>query len=425
MILAKVSHHNTALLFGGSTYKVRHLKITTLVPTFLLMPNSQDLASPKHSPKQLAKLIKQLDRKDQLRFLEELASILSPSLLEAMKIEVDQAWMLSQMDGTEEQTELDEQPARHFEFKKIKNKHYAYLRWREDGCHKSEYLGLMPFLPGYTYTLNHKKNGNKTTFTSLGLELVDDQIYLKVEILKPFHTIYSYYYPECLNTVLNKKEWIVQEVTSPRNEKEEAPKTCPSDLLAASTYSTKPEVRTENRNAGETELQSDTLKPEKVELAQAKTREPRSQPIRIPNPEILKGKNAPILEIPNKLVPQVYATMRQWANLSQSLCRTFQWTVVDKGNKVTLRATQEDKTIVEYNRVLRSVTSPHPVPTLIEKLQQIANAVSSSQLVDTDTKAQALKLKTRLQGAPQDNSPVLLAYLLGLPAPKKQHHQNL
>jgi hypothetical protein len=76
---------------------------------------------------------------------------------------------------------------------------------------------------------------------------------------------------------------------------------------------------------------------------------------------------------------------------------------------------------MEYNRAIGSVTSPHPAPVLIEWLQQIANAANSSQLVDQDKKTQAQRLKTRLQGAPKDNSAVLLAYLLGLPNPKKLH----
>jgi hypothetical protein len=76
---------------------------------------------------------------------------------------------------------------------------------------------------------------------------------------------------------------------------------------------------------------------------------------------------------------------------------------------------------MEYNRAIGSVTSPHPAPVLIEWLQQIANAVSSSQLVDQHTKTQAQRLKTRLQGTPQDNSAVMLAYLLGIPFPKKRH----
>jgi len=381
------------------------------------------MPNPQQNPltaKKLAKLAKQLDPKRQLSLIKELAGILSPHLLEAMKTEAEQEQILRQLDGTEELAEPDELPAKHFEFKKIKHKYYAYLRWREDGRHKSEYLGPMPFLPGHTYTLTHKKNGHEKTFTSLGLELEDDQIYLKIEILKPFHTIYSYDYPECLDTVFNKKEWTIQKVASPHNEKEEALNTSHSNPQAVFTRLIKPEFRTQVRNAGEAEPKPDTLKPEKAEPVQATTRKLHSKPIRIPNPETL-DKSTPILKVPNQLVPQVYAMLKQWSNLSQSLGTNPQWILLDKGNKVTLRATQENKTIAEYNRALGSVTSPHPVPVLIEWLQQIANAVSSSPLVDQNTKTQALRLKTRLQGAPKDNSAVLLAYLLGLPTPKKLH----
>jgi len=378
------------------------------------------MPNPQQNPltaKKLAKLAKQLDPKRQLSLIKELVGILSPHLLEAMKTEAEQEWILRQLDGIEEPEELDELPARHFEFKEIKHKHYAYLRWREDGRHKSQYLGPMPFLPGHTYTLTHKKHGNKKTFTPLGLEVENDQIYLKVQVLNPIHTIQSYLYPECLNTIFNKKEWSIQKVASPHTEKEEAFNTSLFDPQAAFTPPIKPEVR----NAGEAEPKPDTLKPQKAEPLQVTTRKSRSKLIRIPNPETLKDKRAPILEVPNQLVPQVYATLKQWSNLSQSLGTTSQWTLLDKGNKVTLRATQENKTIMEYNRAIGSVTSPHPVPVLMEWLQQIANAANSSQLVDQDKKTQAQRLKTRLQGAPKDNSAVLLAYLLGLPNPKKLH----
>jgi len=378
------------------------------------MPNPQQ---DPLTPKKLAKLAKQLDPKCQLRLIKELAGILSPHLLEAMKTEAEQEWILRQLEGIEEPEELDEFPARHFEFKEIKHKHYAYLRWREDRRHKSQYLGPMPFLPGHTYTLTHKKTGNKETFTPLGLEVENDQIYLNVQVLNPIHTIQSYLYPECLNTIFSKKEWSIQKVASPHIEKKEVFNTNPFGPQAAFTPPIKPEVR----NAGEAEPRPGTLKPEKAEPLQARTtRKSRSKLIRIADSENLKDKRTPILEVPNKLVPQVYATLKLWENLSQSLGTTPQWTLLDKGNKVTLRATQENKTIMEYNRALGSVTSPRPAPVLIEWLQQIANAVSSSPLVDQDTKTQALRLKTRLQGAHKDNSAVLLAYLLGLPAPKKR-----
>jgi hypothetical protein len=380
------------------------------------MPNSHD--SP--NPKQLAKLIKQLDQQCQLRLLKELAGTLSPHLLEAMKTEAEQERILRQLDGTEDIEELDEQPARHFEFKKIKHKYYAYLRWREDGRHKSEYLGPMPLLPGHTYTLTNKKDGNTKTLTPLSLELEDDQIYLKIKILKPVHTIRSYPYPECLDTIFSKKEWTVQQATSPLTEREETLNSNLSTSQDAPILLVKPEVR----DAGESEPLPDTLKIEKAEPVQATTtRKLRSKPIRIPNPETLKNKGTPILEVPNKLVPQVYATLRQWEKLSQSLGSIPHWILVDKGNKITLRAAQENKTIMEYNRALGSVTSPHSAPVLIQWLQQIANVVSSSQLVRQDTKTQAIRLKTRLQGAPQDNSAVLLAYLLGIPTPKKRHYR--
>lgn len=381
------------------------------------MPNPQDSLTPK----KLAQLAKQLDPKRQLSLIKELAGIFSPHLLETMKTEAEQEQILRQLDGTEELAELDERPARHFEFKKIKHKHYAYLRWREDGCHKSEYLGPMPFLPGNTYTLTHKKDGNTKSFTPLGLEIEDDQVYLKVQILKPVHTIRSYPYPECLDTIFSKKEWTIQQATSPLTERKETLNPKLPDLQDAFTPSVKPEVR----DAGESEPLPDTLKPKRAEPLQTTTsRKSHSKPIRVPNPETLKDKGTPILEVPNKLVPQVYATLKQWEDLSQSLHSTPQWTLVDKGNKVNLRATQEDATIIEYNRALGSVTSPHRAPILIKWLQQIADAVSTSQLVGQDTKTQAIRLKTRLQGAPQDNTAVLLAYLLGLPAPKRREQRD-
>ncbi|WP_026730813.1 hypothetical protein [Fischerella sp. PCC 9605] len=201
-----------------------------------LMHNSQE--SP--NPKQLAKLIKQLNPQDQLRLLKELAGVLSPSMLEAMKTEAEQAWVLSRLDGTEELAELDLRPAEHFEIKEIKHKHYAYIRWREDGRHKSQYLGPMPFLPGHTYTLTNKQNGNTKTITSLGLEIENNQIYLKVQILKPVHTIRSYPYPECLDTIFSKKEWTVQQATSPLTEREETLNPKPSNPQDATTPPIKP-----------------------------------------------------------------------------------------------------------------------------------------------------------------------------------------
>ncbi|WP_414517159.1 hypothetical protein [Nostoc sp. PCC 9305] len=180
------------------------------------MSNSQNSSNPK----KLAKLAKQLDSKQKLLLLKELAGMLNPMLLEAMKIEAEQALILCKLDGTEELDELDERLARHFEVKKIKHKYYAYLRWREDGHHKSEYLGPMPFLPGHTYTLVHKKDGSKKTLTPLSLEIEDDQIYLKVEILNPIQTIRSYLYPECLKTIFSKKEWTIEKVAFPESEKE-------------------------------------------------------------------------------------------------------------------------------------------------------------------------------------------------------------
>ncbi len=382
------------------------------------MPNSQELKNLR----QLLKSVKQLNSKKKLLFIQEFARTLDSTMLEAMRLEAEQAQVLCQLDGTEEFEDLDEQPARHFEFKKIKQRYYAYLRWRSDGSHKSEYLGPMPMLPDHTYTLTNKKDGNTKTLTPLGLEIENDQIYLKVKILKPVHTIRSYPYPECLDTIFSKKEWTVGQVTSSPTEREETFNSNPSTPQHAPTLAVKPEVR----DAGSSEPKPDTLKPERAESLQATTtRKSCSKPIRLPNTETLKDKGTPILEVPNKLVPQVYKTLKQWEDLSQSLHSTPQWTLVDKGNKVTLRATQENANIIEYNRALGSVTSPHPAPVLIEWLQQIANAVSSSQLVGQDTKTQAIRLKTRLQGAPQDNSAVLLAYLLGIPTPKKRHHRSL
>lgn len=195
------------------------------------MPNPQE--SP--NPKQLAELAKQLDPQRQLCLIKELASTLSPNLLEAMKIEAEQAQLLRQVDGTEESENLDEQPARHFEFKKINHKHYAYLRWWSDGRHKSMYLGSMPLLPGYTYQLTNKKDGNTKTLTPLGLEIENNQIYLKVQILKPVHTIRSYPYPECLDTIFSKKEWTVQQVTSPLSQREKTLNPKPSNPQNAPT----------------------------------------------------------------------------------------------------------------------------------------------------------------------------------------------
>lgn len=178
------------------------------------------MSDPQNSfnPKQLAKLAKQLNSKQKVLLLKELAGTLSPHLLEAMKIEAEQALVLCQFDGTEDPEDLDEQPARHFEFKKIKHKYYAYLRWWEDGHHKSEYLGPMPLLPGHTYTLVHKKDGNKKILTPLGLEIEDNRIYLKVQVLNPIQTIRSYPYPECLKTVFSKKEWTIEKLTSLPNQ---------------------------------------------------------------------------------------------------------------------------------------------------------------------------------------------------------------
>jgi len=376
------------------------------------MPNSQ--VPP--TLRQLVKLAKQLNPKDKLIFIQEFVSTLDSTTLEALKVEAEQARVLANLGETEDLEDLDKLPARNFEFKRIKGKYYAYLRWREDGCHKSEYLGPMPFLPGHTYTLTNKKDGNKKTLTSLGLELESDQFYLKVQILKPIRTIRSYPYPECLDTIFSKKEWIVQQATSTLTEREEMLNSNLSTSQDAPILLVKPEVR----DAGESEPLPDILRIEEAEPVQATTtRKSRSKPIQLPDTETLKDKGIPILEVPNKLVPQVLATLMQWEKLSQSLSSTPQWTLVDKGNKVTLRAPQEDETIMEYNRALGSVTSPHPAPVLIEWLQLLANAVSSSPLVDTDTRTQAQRLKTRLQGAPKDNSAVLLAYLLGLPTPKK------
>jgi len=182
-----------------------------------LMSNSDRLLTPK----KLAKLVKQLDPNQQVSLIQELVSLLDSDLLETMKIEAEQEWILRKLDRVEELEEQDQQPARHFEFKKVKHQYYAYLRWREEGCHKSQYLGPMPFLPGRTYTLCRKQNDTKKVFTSLGLEIEDDQIYLKVQMLNPTHTIQSYLYPECLNTIFNKKEWAIQAVTFSQNEKEE------------------------------------------------------------------------------------------------------------------------------------------------------------------------------------------------------------
>jgi hypothetical protein len=172
------------------------------------------------NPKQLAKLAKQLNSKQKILLLKELAGTLSPNLLEAMKIEAEQALVLCDLDGTEDPENLDEQPARHFELKKIKHKYYAYLRWWEDGHHKSEYLGPMPLLPGHTYTLVHKKDGNKKTLMALGLEIEDNRIYLKVQLLNPIQTIRSYSYPECLKTIFSKKEWIIEKVVFLESESE-------------------------------------------------------------------------------------------------------------------------------------------------------------------------------------------------------------
>ncbi|GAB1545483.1 hypothetical protein NUACC21_81590 [Scytonema sp. NUACC21] len=180
------------------------------------------MSNPQNSvnPEQIAKLVKQLDSKRQLLLIKELAGMLSPALLEVMKLEAEQALIVNQLDGTEDTEELDEPSSKHFELKKIKHKYYAYLRWREDGHHKSEYLGPMPLLPGHTYTLIHKKDGNKKILTPLGLEMEYDRIYLKVQVLNPIRTIKSYPYPECLKTVFNKKEWNIQKVVSPSSSKE-------------------------------------------------------------------------------------------------------------------------------------------------------------------------------------------------------------
>ncbi len=380
------------------------------------MSNPKDSPNPQQNLKQLVKLAKQLDSKRQLLLIKELAGTLSPNLLEAMKIEAEQALVLNYLDGTEDLEDLDEQPARHFELKKIKHKYYAYLRWREDGQHKSEYLGAMPLVPGHTYTLIHKKDGNKKTLTSLGLEIEDDQIYLKVHILNPVHTIRNYPYPECLKTIFSKKEWIIQKVTPPSSEKEETLNTSLSNQQEALTLPIQREVR----NAGKPEPKSDTLMSERTKPPESTTTQKSiSQPIQSPNPETLKHKGTPILQVPNKLVPQVLATLKQWEDLSRSLNNTRQWTLVRQENKVILRTTLEGKTVIEYNGILRSVTSPHPASVLIEWLQQIANAISSSQLVDQDIRMQAIRLKTRLQGVTQENTTELLAYLLGLPNPKK------
>lgn len=378
------------------------------------MSNSQDLPNLK----QLAKLVKQLNQKDQLRLFKDLVDTLSLSMLENMKTEAEQAYWLCKLDGIEDGVELDDRPAEHFEIKEIKHKHYAYLRWRENGRYKSQYLGPMPFLPGYTYTLINKKNGNTKTITLLGLEIEDNQVNLKVQILKPVYTIRSYPYPECLKTIFSKKEWTIQQVICPLSQREETLNPQPCNLQDATTSPIKPKVR----EAGESEPIANIMKPEKAETIEVATiRRSYSKPIKVSDSETLRNQGASIQKIPNKLVSTVYTTLKQWENLSQSLSSSLKWNLLEKENKVTLRFVKEDKTIIEYNKILGSVTSPYSTTDLIILLQQIANVASSSQSVDQETKTQAIKLKTRLQGVPQGNNTVVLAYLLGFPG-KRQHY---
>ncbi|MCP6758963.1 MAG: hypothetical protein NHB32_09405 [Fischerella sp. CENA71] len=375
------------------------------------MSNSQNLSNPK----QIAKLAKRLDSKRQLLLIKELVSTLNHDLLETMKLEAEQALIINQLDGIEDPEELDERPGRHFELKKIKHKYYAYLRWREDGHHKSEYLGPMPLLPGHTYTLIHTKDGNKKTLTPLGLEIEDERIYLKVQVLNPIRTIRSYPYPDCLKTIFNKKEWNIQKVASPSDQKEQTLDTSFFSPQEALTSPIQPKVQ----NMSKPGIKSDTLKSERAKSVEPVTTwESHSQEIQYLKSETRK-EDILNLKVPNKLVPQVLATLKQWEDFSKSLQNTPHWTLVRQGSKVNLRTTKENETLIEYNRTLGSVTSPHTAPVLIERLRQITNAVSSSQLVSQDTKTQAIRFKTRLQGAPQENTTELLAYLLGLPSPKK------
>lgn len=366
------------------------------------------------TPKQLVELAQQLDHKGKLLFVQEFVSTLDTVLLEAIKFEVEQALVLSKLDESELE-DLDESPVKNIEFKRIKSKYYAYLRWREDGRHKSEYLGPMPFLLNRTYILTSKKDSQIKVLTPLSLEVEGNQIYLKVQILKPTNTIKSYSYPECLNTVFSKKEWLIKQITSPSTASEEAPSSNFSEPKYASTQL----VQIEVRDADEPENS-----PNYLELDRIKTKSTRntqtfdSELTHSHNSETLRNKSITILKVPNDLFPQLYVTLKQWENLSQSPYSTLRWNLVDKDNKIFLHSAQENKIIIEYNKALGSVTCLHPIPVLIEWLKQIANNLSSSKSVDQDTKTQAIKIKTRIQGASGQDNAVLLAYLLGLPKNK-------
>lgn len=177
------------------------------------MTNHQD----QPTFEQVVKLARKLDSKRRLLVLRELVNTLNCDLVEELKIKVEQTIVLSELEEPNELEQVPTQPSNNFEIKRIQNKHYAYLRCREDGYYKFKYLGPMPLIPGNTYTLASKVKTNTTkTLTPLGLEIEGDQIYLKVKLLKPINTIKSYRYPDCLDTVFSKKEWRIQKVIPPQ-----------------------------------------------------------------------------------------------------------------------------------------------------------------------------------------------------------------
>lgn len=159
--------------------------------------------------KQLVRLAKQLNNKDRLVFLQELTNELDYSVLQSIQVGLEQK--LEQKRVLSDVNVVN----KNFELKKINDRYYAYLRWRENGHHKSKYLGPMPFRPGYTYTLINKKDNTKKTFSPIGLTIEGDQVYLKIQTFKPVNAIINYMYPECLGTVFSKKEWIVHDITLP------------------------------------------------------------------------------------------------------------------------------------------------------------------------------------------------------------------
>ncbi|HEY9749323.1 MAG TPA: hypothetical protein V6C63_11625 [Allocoleopsis sp.] len=165
---------------------------------------------PKPTPQTVLKLAQQLNSKNRYKVILELIATLAAEQLEDLQLEVEHVLTARTFLNEEISTPAAIKKRRKIEIKYINGKAYVYLRWR-DRSEPDKYLGPMPLIPGKTYRLTHRTDGTLKVLAVLGLQLEEnEQVYLSVQLLEPYAAVKSYLYPECLEHIFSKKQWLIE-----------------------------------------------------------------------------------------------------------------------------------------------------------------------------------------------------------------------